>query len=298
MNIEIAEDTSYTFTYTKTDSGAVPGTITTATLRILGPTGSVYQASTAMTIASPNATKAINFATDPTDLTYSRDRNYQVEYTIDGSVYREFFDLVRVPFSNRVVDQDLINENRLMLDGVAEQSGVASSGTTLTLVDLGQSESDDHWNGGQITILPLTDTGVVIERLVTDYVKSTGTITFTPAATAVTTERYFIRRSYKAMTDAAADRVREDILSQGNPAYLLIDSTQVKRLIVLKTLESYFQQMRSAEGDKYDLQFKYYETEYKRQLAAIPLIIDIDDSGGIDSEEEKGQAFMSVAVSR
>jgi hypothetical protein len=298
MNIEIAEDATYTFSYTKTDFGAVPGDITTATLRILGPTGDVFKTSTAMTIADPIATLSVNFATDPTGLEYARKRNYIVEYTIDGSIYKEFFDIVRTPFANRVVDQDLIDENHMLLDGQAEQTGMASSGTTLTLVDTARNEPDDYWNGGKLFVYPLVDTGNVVERLVTDWVKSTGTLTFTPAVTAITTEGYSLRRSYKALTDNAADRVREDIGSQGHPAYLLIDFTQMKRLTVLKALEMYFQQLRSAKDDKYDLQFEHYKSEYQRQFSAIPLQMDVNDDGTIDDEEAKGSSFVSVSVLR
>jgi hypothetical protein len=298
VNIEIAEDATYIFSFTKTDFGAVPGDITTATLRILGPDGAEYKASTAMTIADPSATLSVNFASDPTGKTYSRARNYTVEYTIDGSVYKEFFDIVRTPFANRVVDQDLIDENHYLLDGQAEQTGIATSGNTVTLVDTARNEPDDYWNGGKIFIYPLVDTGNVVERLITDWVKSTGTFTFTPAVTSITTEGYSVRRSYKTLTDNAANRVREDIGAQGHPAYLLIDFTSMKRLTVLKALEMYFQQMRSAKDDKYDLQFEHYKEEYLRQFNAIPLQMDIDDDGTISEEEAKGSSFMSVSMRR
>jgi hypothetical protein len=138
----------------------------------------------------------------------------------------------------------------------------------------------------------------VLEFLVTDFVKATGTLTFTPATTAITTENYFIRKSYKGLADRASRRVREDIGAQGHPAYLLIDSTQANRLIVLKALEMYFQQLRSATDDKFDLQFKHYQSEYKEQLAGIPLQMDIDDDGAISDEEAKGNNFASIRLSR
>jgi len=72
---------------------------------------------------------------------------------------------------------------------------------------------------------------------VTNFVKAGGIIYFDPPRdTAVTTERYSIRRSYQKLIDNAGDRVKEMIYIQNNQAYLLIDSTQVNRLIVLNAV--------------------------------------------------------------
>ncbi len=57
-----------------------------------------------------------------------------------------------------------------------------SAGTTTTLVDTGLNEPDDHFLNGLILFKSGTLAGKLFR--VTDYVKSTGTITFTPAATA------------------------------------------------------------------------------------------------------------------
>jgi hypothetical protein len=298
VNIEITEDSSYTFLYTKVTSGTLTPTISTAYLRILGSDGTEYKASSAMTTSTNTASLSVNFATDPTDKTYSRGRNYQVEYTIDSEKHVRFFDLVRYPFVNEVIDQDLIDENIMLMDGLAEQEGQAQSGTTATLVDLARTEADDYWNGGKLTKLPLLDTGVVTEHQITDFVKSTNTLTFTPVTTAITTERYFIRRSYKGLTDRAADKVRAKVAAQGEPAYLLIDGTSVKQLIVYMSLAMWFQQKREAEGDKYDMQFKYYEDQFQKQFDTIPLVFDVNDDGKIDDDEAKGQNFMSVSLSR
>lgn len=59
-------------------------------------------------------------------------------------------------------------------------TGIATAaGTTTTLVDTGLNEPDDHFNKGMI----LFKSGVLAGKFftVTDYVKATGTITFSPA---------------------------------------------------------------------------------------------------------------------
>lgn len=302
-NLEIREDSSYTFTFSRTVDNALKG-MTSASLLIYDSSGSVYQSSTAMTVSSNVATKAINFATDPTGLTYSKDRNYKVEYRVvwaDTTVeyFAQFFDIVMYPFANLVTDQDLMDENRMIENGIQEEGGTASSGSTTTLVDLNRIESDDFWNGGKLFILPTDDTGKISEHTVTDFVKSTGTLTFTPALSGgVTTQSYTLRRSYQAQINQAGNIVRDDIAAQGKKAYLMVDSTQVNRLIVCKCLERYFQQIRKADGDQYDLQFKYYKEEYDKLFNSIPLLYDTDEDGSISTTEGTPSSFNIVEISR
>lgn len=301
-NLEIREDSSYTFTFSRTVDNALKG-MTSATLVIYNPSGTEYQSSTAMTVTSNVATKAIDFATDPTDKEYSRDRNYKVEFRItwaDATVehFAQFFDLVMYPFANLVKDQDLMDENRMVENGIQEEGGTASSGSTTTIVDLNRIESDDFWNGGKLFILPTDDTGKISEHTVTDFVKSTGTLTFTPALSGgVTTQSYTLRRSYQAQINQAGNIVRDDIAAQGKQAYLMVDSTQVNRLIILKCLERYFQQIRKEEGDQYDLQFKYYKSEYEKLFNSIPLLYDADDDGSISTTEAEAGQFSVTSMS-
>lgn len=302
MNLEIREDSTYTFTFQRVVDGLTKG-LTSATLAIVGSDGEEYQTATAMTVSSNVATKAINFATDPTSLTYSRGRNYKAVITATYSdstveVIPRLFDIVLYPFVNQVSDQDLISENRMLENGIQEEGGEASSGSTTTLVDLNRSEANDWWNGGKLFVMPLLDDGKITEHTVTDFVSSTGTITFTPARTAVTTEAYTIRRSYQQQITTAGEIVQADIASNGKQAYLMIDSTQVNRLIIYKCLERWFQQARKAEGDQYDLQFNYYRGEYDKLFNSIPLMYDADDSGSIEEDEQQVGTFTIVEISR
>lgn len=290
MNLEIKEDSTYTFTFERTVDNLTKG-LTSATIAILSKGGATYQTATAMTVASNVATKSINFATDPTAGEYSLGRFWQAvivatyaDSTTETIV--RFFDIVRYPFVNQVKDQDLIDENRYVAEGIQDFGGTASSGSDSTLVDLNRAESDDYWNGGKLFILPLVDTDKVTEHTVTDFVKSTGTLTFTPTRTAVTLEQYTLRRSYQAQINLAGKIVQEDLLAQTKLAYLCVDSTQLNRLIVYKCLERYFQPLREQENDKWDLQFKYYQGEYKKLFDSIPLTYDASDDGAIDDDEQ------------
>lgn len=289
MNLEVVEESSYTFSFERIESNATKE-LTSATLRILSAGGAVYQAAVAMTVSANIATKAINFATNPTGLAYAIGRDWQAEFSLtyaDATTEKivRFFDIVRYLFVNLVTDLLVIDENKFLEDGIQAQAGRASSGSTSTLVDVNRVEANDFWNGGKLIILPILDTGKVSEHKITAFVKSTGTITFTPVSEAVTTESYTIRKSYQTSITTAGDIVREDMLSQSKRAYLMVDSTQLNRLILYKFMERYFQQVRKAKDDEYDLQFQYYGAKYKELFQAIPLTYDLNEDGKIGADE-------------
>ncbi len=293
MSIEIREDSQYTFTYEKIRSD-LPQLITTATIAVFDPEGNEMVAETDMSIAINVATYNQDFSIDPTDLEFELGQNYKVVYNIDGEVIVYLFDIVRYPFVNPVSDQDLINENPVVRLGVNEAKGKANSGSTTTIVDTERTEVNQHWYGGQLEVLPLDDADQITKHQVDDYDKPTNTLTFTPArSVAVTTENYVLRRSYKAQIDLAGEKVTEDLNKNAKRIYLLLDSTQCKRLVIYKFFETYFQSKREATDDKNDLQFKYYAEKYGAELNTIKLDYDADDDGIIDSDEVAQSNFVS-----
>lgn len=75
------------------------------------------------------------------------------------------------------------------IPAVGPVEGTADSGSTTTMVDAVRTEGDDYWNGAWILFTSGTLNGVC--RLVTDFVASTDTLTFAPAApAAVSTHTY------------------------------------------------------------------------------------------------------------
>lgn len=302
MSLEVREDSTYTFSHEKIVSN-VPTLIESATARILDRNGSVLQASTTMDLSGSAvniASLTVDFSDDPsTSLTYARARNYRIEMTIDNVIYNYFFDIVRYPFVNLVTDQDLIDENSMLADGIAEEEGDATDGSSTSIIDTNRLESDDFWNGGKVTIFPIEDTGSIEERLITNFIKDTGTIVFDPAITTpVTTEHYLLRKSYQSLITRAGNIVKDDIASAKEKAYLMIDSSQVNRLIIYKALEKYLIPIRKEKDDQYDIMIQEYREQYNKLFLSIPLIFDQDDSGSISDDEAKGSNFSVINLSR
>lgn len=297
MSLEVRIDSQYTFTYEKIRSD-LPQLITDATIAIYNSNGDEMLAETTMSVAINVATYNVDFSVDPTDLEWELGENYKVVYTIDGEVIVYFFSIVNYPFVNPVTDQDLITENPIVKKGTWEVKGQADSGTTDTIIDTERTEVNEYWYGGIIEILPLDDSNQITSHRVTDYDATVNTITFSPArSSSITTENYVLRRSYQSQIDLAGEKVVEDLNKNAKRAYLLIDSTQCKRLVVYKFFETYFQALRDAEGDKNDLQFKYYAEKYASELNNLKVDYDENEDGDI-SEEEKGASNFVVEIVR
>lgn len=293
MSIEVRLDSQYTFTYEKIRSD-LPQLITEATIAIYNADGEEMLAETDMSVAINVATYNVDFSVDPTDLEWSLGQNYKVVYVIDGETIVYFFDIVNYPFVNPVNDQDLITENPIVKKGVWEVKGQADSGTVDTIIDTERTEVNEYWYGGIIDILPLDDADQVTSHRVTDYDNTINTLTFEPArATAITTENYVLRRSYQSQINLAGEKVVEDLNKNAKRAYLLIDSTQCKRLVIYKFFETYFQALREAEGDKNDLQFKYYSEKYSSELNNLKVDYDEDEDGDITEEEQGVSNFVT-----
>lgn len=293
MSIEVRLDSQYTFIYEKIRSD-LPQLITEATITIYNSAGEEMLAETEMSVAINVATYNVDFSVDPTDLEWELGENYKVVYDIDGETIVYFFSIVNYPFVNPVNDQDLITENPIVKKGVWEVKGQADSGTVDTIIDTERTEVNEYWYGGIIDILPLDDADQVTSHRVTDYDNTINTLTFEPArATAITTENYVLRRSYQSQINLAGEKVVEDLNKNAKRAYLLIDSTQCKRLVIYKFFETYFQALREAEGDKNDLQFKYYSEKYASELNNLKVDYDEDEDGDITEEEQGVSNFVT-----
>lgn len=278
--IEIQKDSTYTFTHF-IESKNLPIVPSTATITILESNGTEILASTAMTI--DGTTGVCTYAWDSTGVEVGM--NYMVKYQLDSydPVIR-LFDVMLYPFVNNVTDDDLFSEYKGLKTNYYEDSSQADSGATTTIVDSNRAEDDDHWNGGQLEIY---QSQKVYIRKITDYVQSTGTITFTPAMpSAITTEEYTIRQSYQEDIDRAGRVVQLQFKRIEKRAYLVIDSYTLKQLIIYEVLKQYFFEIMKEEGDEFSIKYAYYASQYNAIFESLKLVYDEDESGTIEDGEE------------
>ena len=289
MNLEVRYTaSSYIFTYELIQNN-LPVAISTATITIKDNTGSVVGVydGVSMSISSNVAT----YDADLSDLDISM--NNVVEFVINGVYHTRLFDVVRYPFYNEVIDDDLFNENDRLRSDSSEATGKAESGNTTTLTDTDRHEIDGFFNGGLIKIW--TDAEIeASSHTITAW--SSYTATFSPArVTAVNSNTYYsMRRSYQSQIDRAGEKVQQDLKKNKMRAYMVLDQYQLKDLIVYKFFETYYQQLRKAEEDEFDLQYNYYKEEYNSLLSGLPIIYDNDQDGTPDEEKTTGAGNISL----
>jgi hypothetical protein len=289
MNLEARyQATSYIFTYELIESN-LPVNITTAVITIKDDSGNIVNSyeDQGMTINGNVAT----FDADLSSMDISM--NNIAEMVINGTYHTRLYDIVRYPFYNEVIDDDLFNENDRLRREQSEVTGEADSGTTTTLIDSERDEIDGFFNGGRIKIW---EDANIESSYHTISSWTSNTITFTPARdTAVADGTYYsLRRSYQSQIDRAGEKVQIELKKNDMRAYMVLDQYQLNDIIVYRFFVDYYQQLRKEEDDEFDLQYKYYLEEYKSAIAGIPLIYDKDQDGVPDEETTTGAGNIKL----
>jgi hypothetical protein len=290
MNLEARYTaTSYIFTYELIDSN-LPVDITTATITIRDNAGGIVNSyeSQSMTISDNTAT----FDADLSSLEISA--NNVAEMVINGVYHARLYDVVKFPFYNEVIDEDLFLENDRLRTDQNEVVGKADSGTTTTILDAERDEADAFFNGGRIKIW-IENKIEASFHTVTSW--ASNTFTFSPAlSVAITSDNWYsVRRSYQTQIERAGEKVQIDLKKNSLRAYMVLDQYQLKDMIVYKFFENYYQQLRKEEGDEFDLQFLYYQQEYKSTIDNVPIIYDDDGDGVPDDEITAGTTQIRLS---
>jgi len=297
MNIEIQKDTTYTFNFPNDVFGNtnryknMPIAITTATIQIITADDGAILAETNMTIAVD--TYSATYAWDSSTAQFDAGiyENYIVKFKINSEYYNRFFDIYYYPFINAVCDEDLFSKDSSIQAARWAVSGKANSGTTGTLVDTNRFEDDDFFKGGEIELY--YDDKIEYRKIVS-FVKATNTITFLPVVTvAVSADLgYAARESFQDEIDESAHEVQERFRQIDRRAYLLIDHSQIKTPIILRTLANIWRKRIKELEDEYDIKYQYYAKEFESYFERTIWKYDSDASGAIDPGEENETTYI------
>lgn len=284
MNIEIKDDATYIFSFTKYVNDTETN-ISTATISTKTPGGTEILASTNMGLSGATATYSLDTSLDDN---YEVDRNFQAILVIDGVTYIRLFDIVKYPFVNEVTVVDLQKENRSALELAGfKKEGEAESGTTTTAID-SRFIGADTYAGGEIEIYPIDNSELPEKFTITAFNDATGQFTFSPArGTAVSTNQFQVRRAFTEEIARAGDIVQSDLLKKDQRAYLILDNSQINNMIVYKFFELLFAKRRTSnnEDDRDNVQYNYYRDLYASEYNGLPLAYDLNNNGYIDDDE-------------
>nr|BDD44685.1 hypothetical protein 15 [Legionellales bacterium] len=300
--IEVQQSQDYTFSWSFYDKNIqlVP---TEGTIKVYKPGGGTLVDTTAVTIGTDGI---IRYTLDSAN-TGTVNYNYRIEltYNIAANIYRPFylFDIVKTPIINTVRDEDLFQYVEELRDKNTPYTLKASSdGTVTTLISDELIPLNIDFKGGDIEIY-ITDTDTHRAEI-SAWDKTTGTVTFAPAADTATSvdsgTRFAIRASYARFIDKSfTDHVMRDVRNRIGLAARFIDSTVVNNLTIYKALEMICFSKVEEEGDKWDIRSKKFKEEYSAEYVKIQEPVDIDDDGFIDDNENtKRVSFINKGIIR
>lgn len=157
----------------------------------------------------------------------------------------QFYDVVISVLGKVIVDEDIIAELPQLNDKGLKIRGTAKSGSITTLVDTElKNYPDDYFTGGVAHSLVSDE-----RRAITDFVQSTGTVTTAAFATAISTDKYILTRSFTKEIQRAFEKIENWILQKGRRAHLVLDSYDLREVhIALSVAEACKSFATASEG--------------------------------------------------
>lgn len=300
MKREIQEGKDYTFEWKfYRDNLQIIPTSVTLTFYDSSGTELVTDTSGTASLITIAADGTITYTLDA-DYTTPDDPNYKViiKYTYGGIEYEqaELYDVAVMPLTNNSRDEDLFVYLPELRTKIQEYRGqVASTGTTSAFVDNNLKADYRSFKGGRGELYLTATEKVLFE--VTNFARSTGTISFTPTQTEAVASglRFTLRSSYQDIIDEAYNQhVVRDIRNRIGLAAGYIDSNVTKNMTVFKALSIYCFGQVESENDKWDLRSKKFDALYSAELAKLEEPYDQNKDGNIDTSENIDRGFFST----
>lgn len=173
---------------------------------------------------------------------------------------------------------------------IADFRNKAQSGSTTTLVNNKGfvDYPDDYFKDYYICFLTGSNKGV--DRIVTDFVNSTGTFTFDTLDTAIdnTTEFALVEKGFLAYNEEAIDFIREEVKNDGKDLDLFLTDSQLKELHLYKTLDLICQDKfnDATDEDLYYNRHQHYNKLFEDTYNKLKADYDENEDGLIEEDEK------------
>jgi len=254
------------------------------------------------TSASINGTTGEMTYSLTTTHTAERGLNFKAiwQYVVSGTTYYEtqLFDVVRSILSIPITDEDLYAELPSLSKANIQKTGTATATSASSLTDTKKiKEQDNYWKGGVVEIISGTGSGQ--SRDITASTQSSGVITVSPdfVTTPDATSEYRIIKSWTTAISHNFEKIEQMLYDKGKRQFLILESSQIRVILIYLTLHSIGLDLMDAEGDKWDLLQKKYEEKFKDSFNSLALDYDEDDSGSVQGQEVQ-QNITSLRIFR
>ena len=192
-----------------------------------------------------------------------------------------------------LTNADIVGRLKLLADRHLK----ADSGSTTTAVN---STLIDEVSLANSFICFITGDNIGVDKVITAFDDTTGTITFDALTSAVTNTDEFciVQTGFKSDAAQAENIIRNDLRNQGYSLDLFLTSAQLKEMHIYKTIEIICASLMNdgSDEDAYFVHkndfYKLYETERNNMLADY----DSNEDGTIGTDEEELYLNQSYVV--
>jgi hypothetical protein len=214
------------------------------------------------------------------------DDHYKVviTYTFEGEDYPRilFYDVVNSLLYIVISDEDLINEMPSIAKKGWKTTGQATSGSSTTIVDEELTKfENDYFTGGTAYSVEKDES-----RIITDFAKSTGTLTTEAFGSAIATDKYVLTRSFTKEIQRAFEKIEDLLVRAGKRPQLVMDSFEIREVHIYLAVSEV---CKGLAGDTDSLWYEWYKEYQKTGLAifkALNLKYDDNEDGTISPVEE------------
>jgi hypothetical protein len=209
--------------------------------------------------------------------------------TIAGATryFRQTFDIVMRPLHPAVTDEDLIAECAQLQEYRYVESGLAESGTSVSLVSILLKEyADNHFQGGTLEIVDGACVGE--KQRIASSVRATGSIVLDASlsTTVDSTSRYVARRTYQREIDRAWDDVQAMIQAKGYRPALIINSEDIRPVHLFWALVKVCRNLSRGSEDIWWARATAFESEYAARLGQVKFVYDSDQDNWPESRRD------------
>ena len=190
-----------------------------------------------------------------------------------------------------LTNADIVSRLKLL----ADEHLKADSGTTTTVVCSALIDADivNHY------VCFVSGSNVGVDRVITAFDDTTGTITVDALDNAVTNTDEFciVQTGFQSDVSQAYNVMRNDLKNMGRDITLFLTDWHLKEMHIYKTIELICASLMNDgdDQDAYYVNYKRFEKLYELEKVNMLADYDADESGDISTAEEEAsmpQAYM------
>lgn len=226
------------------------------------------------------------------DLAEDAVADWKLTIAAETKYFRQMFDVVLRPLHPAVTDEDLIAECAQLQDARYMEAGLASGGSSVSLVSiLLQEYQDNHFQGGTLEITDGSAAGE--KKRIAGNTRATGTISLSVSLLSAvdSTSRFIARRSFQREIDRAWEDIEAMIQTKGYRPALIMNSEDLRPVHMYWTLVKICRNLSKSPDDIWWKRSETFNEEFTAKLGLVNFVYDSDQDQWPESRRTFKPAF-------